>query len=173
MSPAYAAGVSRISIEPGGGRRPEQAERGRRPEQAEDDGQLAAALRIAVLRLSRRLRAERGDESLTLSQLSALGSLEHFGSCSPTALAQAERVQPPSMTRVIAALEQHGYAVRAPHDKDRRQAVIAITDAGRQMLDETRRRRTVFLAAALEDLSGAEREALSAAIPLLQRLAEH
>lgn len=145
----------------------------RRRDPGDEDGQLAAALRIAVLRLSRRIRVELADETLTLSQLSALGSLERLGSCSPTALAQAERVQPPSMTRVIAALEQRGYAVRAPHDRDRRQAVIAITEDGRRVLAETRRRRTVFLVAALEGLGADERAELSAAVPLLQRLADH
>ncbi len=136
------------------------------------DGEFAAGLRIAILRLARRLRVERGDESLTLSQLSALASLEQLGSCSPTELAEAERVQPPSMTRVIAALEAHGYAVRAPHERDRRQAVIAITAEGRRVLDETRRLRNAWIAQALGELSAKELAQLAAAIPVLARLAE-
>lgn len=126
-----------------------------------------------LLRLSRRLRAERSDASLTLSQLSALSSLANVGSCSPTALAELERVQPPSMTRIIANLEASGYAERAPHARDRRQAVIAITPAGRAVLEETRRRSTEWLAGALADLAPEERAALADVLPLLGRLLEH
>lgn len=134
---------------------------------------LAAALRIAVLRLSRRLRVERSDEALTMSQLSALSSLAHEGPCSPTTLAEVERIQPPSMTRIIAALEAHGYAARAPHPSDGRQSVIAITPAGAEVLEETRRLRTAWLVGALEELSPAEREQLATALPLIERLSNH
>jgi DNA-binding MarR family transcriptional regulator len=138
----------------------------------EDVAPLATALRIALLRIARRLRAER-DESLTLSQLSALSSLERVGQCSPSALAELEQVQPPSMTRVIAALEEHGYAARAPHAHDRRQAVIAITPAGSAVLAQTRQRATAWLAQALDAMTPDERALLAGALPLLQRLLEH
>lgn len=136
------------------------------------DGEFAAGLRIAVLRLARRLRVERGDESLTLSQLSALSSLDRHGPCSPTALAEIERVQPPSMTRVLAGLEERGLARRAPHETDRRQAVIALSDAGRALLEETRRRRHAWLTRCLDELSEEDRAALRTALPILERLGE-
>lgn len=139
----------------------------------ERDEQLAVALRIAVMRVARRLRAERGDDSLTLSQLSALASLDRHGPCSPTALAELERVQPPSMTRIIAALEDRGYAARAPHETDRRQSVIAISPEGRAVLEEARRRRNAWLAGAFADLSAKERAQLAAAVPVLERLGSH
>src|SRR5579875_1678595 len=77
-----------------------------RPSTVDDtspDELLAGSLRMAIMRLARRLRAERADDTLGLSQMSALSSLMH-GPLSPTALAQVERIQPPSMTRVISAL---------------------------------------------------------------------
>lgn len=134
--------------------------------------QLAGALRIAVMRLTRRLRSEQTDESLTLSQVSALSSLDRHGPCSPSTLAELERVQPPSMTRVIAALEEQGLAVRAPHETDRRQSVIALSDKGRALLDEARRQRQAWLGRALAELPEHERRAIAVALPVLERLGE-
>jgi len=135
------------------------------------DEPLASALRIAVMRLARRMRSEKSDESMTLTQLSALATLANSGPLSPTALAERERVQPPSMTRVIALLVERGLAVRIPHPSDRRQAVIEISPEGRAIIDEDRRRRTAWLARVLEQLDEAERAALAVAIPILERLA--
>lgn len=134
--------------------------------------QLAGALRIAVMRLTRRLRSEQTDESLTLSQVSALSSLDRHGPCSPSTLAELERVQPPSMTRVIAALEDRGLALRAPHETDRRQSVIALSDKGRALLDQARRQREAWLTRALADLPPDELRAIAAALPVLERLGE-
>src|ERR1700728_3838812 len=100
--------------------------------------ELASALRIAVMRLARRLRNDRSDETLGISQLSALATLERRGPLSPTALAELERIQPPSMTRVIAALEERELVGRAAHPSDRRQSVIEITPAGRTLVLEDR-----------------------------------
>ncbi|MCU1494447.1 MAG: MarR family transcriptional regulator [Acidimicrobiaceae bacterium] len=136
------------------------------------DEQLASALRISVMRLARRMRAEKSDESLTLTQLSALAVIAKHGPLSPTALAELERVQPPSMTRVIAILEERGLAIRIPHPSDRRQSVIEISPAGRALIDEDRRRRTVWLARVLDDLEAEDRAALKIAVPILERLAQ-
>ena len=143
-------------------------------EQATSSGEdeLATALRIAVMRLTRRLRSAQADESLTLSQLSALSSLDRHGPCSPTALAELERVQPPSMTRVLAGLEDRGLARRAPHETDRRQAVIAISEEGKALLCQVRARRAAWLTRCLEELSEDDRAALVAALPVLQHLGE-
>lgn len=137
-----------------------------------DNPQLASSLRIAMTRLSRRLRSERSDESLGLSQLSALNTLERYGRLSPTAMAEIEWIQPPSMTRVIAALEARGLACREPHPTDRRQAVIAITDEGRAIVEEDRRRREAWLARVLRSLSPGELDALRTALPVLERLGD-
>ncbi len=120
----------------------------------------------------RRLRAERSSEGLTVSQLSVLGILERQGPLSPTQLAASERVQPPSMTRVIAALEELGLVDRDPHGTDGRQSVIALADRGRDLLAEDRSRRQAWLACRLEELSPEEREALAVAAPIIERLAD-
>ena len=124
------------------------------------------------MRLSRRLRTERSDTSLGLSQLSALATLYAQGPLSPTALADFERIQPPSMTRVITGLEEHGYAVREPHPTDRRQAVIAISDSGRALVEEDRHRRQAWLSGVLESLTDEERASLRAALPILEGLVD-
>ncbi len=141
-------------------------------EDAGEDAQLASSLRIAVMRLARRLRAERSDETLGLSQLSALATLEHHGPLSPTALAEFERIQPPSMTRVIAALEERRLVGRQPHPSDRRQAVIAISEDGRRIVLEDRRRRQAWLARTLQKLGPDDRALLESALPVLERLSE-
>ena len=138
----------------------------------DSDDQLTSALRIAVMRLARRLRAEKSDDTLTLTQLSALASLAKYGPLSPTALAEIERVQPPSMTRVIAHLEKLGLATRVAHASDRRQSVIALAAAGEERIAEDRRRSRAWLARVLADLEDEDRATLEAAVPLLERLAQ-
>ncbi|MGD0873714.1 MAG: MarR family transcriptional regulator [Acidimicrobiales bacterium] len=138
----------------------------------EDVSGLASALRISVMRLSRRLRSERKSEGLTVSQLSVLGIIDREGPMSPTQLAAAERVQPPSMTRVVAVLEDLGLVHREPHPTDRRQCVLALTDRGRDLLVEDRNRRQAWLACQLNELLPAERDALCSAVPVIERLAD-
>lgn len=134
--------------------------------------QFASTLRISVMRLSRRIRAEKSDDSMTLTQLSALATIAARGPLSPTALAEFERVQPPSMTRVIAKLEERGLALRVAHPSDGRQSVIEISGKGRAIIEEDRRRRTAWLARVLDDLEPGERAVLAAASPILERLAQ-
>jgi DNA-binding MarR family transcriptional regulator len=133
---------------------------------------LASALGIATMRLARRLRVERTDETLGLTQLSALASLDRYGPLSPTALAEQERVQPPSMTRVIAALEGRGFVEREAHPSDRRQSVIAITGSGKRLVEEDRKRRQAWLARLIDELDDSQRAHLIEVVPILQRLAE-
>src|SRR4051812_37815546 len=135
------------------------------------DAQLAAGLRIAVMRLARRLRAERAEIDLTISQLAALASVERHGPLTLGALAAHERVQPPSMTRMVAALCDRGLVSRVPHETDGRQIVVAITDSGRELLREDRRRREAWLARQLDQLSADELGMLREAAPILEKLA--
>ena len=134
--------------------------------------ELASALRIPVMRLARRLRAERSDLTLSLTQMAALSTLERHGPMTPTALAEHERVQPPSITRVVAALEARDLVARQPHATDRRQYVIALTSGGRAMLAEDRRRRDAWLERQMHDLDDGELAALRDAIPVLERLGD-
>ena len=115
------------------------------------DAGLATALRISVSRLARRLRVERQAEglaSLSDTQLAALAVLDRHGAMTPGELAEHEKVQPPSMTRVIAVLEERRLVMRAPHATDRRQVVLTVTEQGRELVSQARRRRDATLLAA-------------------------
>src|ERR1700749_4032765 len=134
------------------------------------DAGLATALRISVSRLARRLRAQRTTSGMTEAvlsetQLAALSALEAHQAMTPGELAEHEKVQPPSMTRVIAALEERGLVMRAPHSTDRRQVVLSVTEDGRAMGRRVRRRRAPWLAKRLKELSPQERATLRAAAP--------
>ncbi len=135
------------------------------------DAELSSVLRLGVMRLARRLRLERSESGLTLTQLSALGTLSRHGPCTPGELAAHEKVQPPSMTRVLSHLEERGLVARAAHPTDRRQVLVALTDDARALVAEDRRRREAWLVEHLADLTADEREALRAAVPVLERLA--
>ncbi len=141
------------------------------PSSREDIASVASGLRIAVMRLARRLRAERADTNLSVSQLAALATLDRHGPLTPGELAAHEKVQPPSITRTIAALEQAGLVVRSPHPTDRRQALVALSDSGARLLAADRRQRDVWLAQRLRELTPAEVRTLQEAAALLDRLA--
>ncbi len=136
-----------------------------------NDSALASALRLSVMRLARRMRAERADSSLTLSQTSALATLERNGPLTPRELAARERVQPPSMTRIAAALEVAGLVTRTDHPTDGRQVLLASSPAGVALLREDRRRRDVWLAQRLRELESDEVAVLARAAQILDRLA--
>ena len=135
------------------------------------DTGLASQLRISVMRLGRRLRLERSDDAMTLNQLAVMGTLERHGSMSVGELAAHEKVRPPSMTRTVACLEESGHVRRAAHETDGRQVVVELTEVGRARVIADRRRREAWLAQRLKELSKAERDALRAAVPILDRLA--
>jgi len=133
--------------------------------------QLSSELRISVMRLARRLRAERSDPDLSLTQISTLGTLDRYGPLSPGELAEHERVQPPSMTRTVASLVERGLVTRSPHPLDRRQVVVSLTSEARRILKEDRRWRDAWLSKRLEELDVSDRMLLAAAAPILERLA--
>ncbi|HEV2087362.1 MAG TPA: MarR family transcriptional regulator [Cryptosporangiaceae bacterium] len=139
----------------------------RRPKTAD----LASQLRGAVTRFHRRLRRERTDTDLTLTQGSALIAVEQAGAITPRALAAAEGVRPPSMTKVITALEERGLLHRAAHPTDGRQVVLSLTPAGIALIEENRRLRDAWLARRLATLTPAERATLRDAAAILDRLA--
>jgi len=144
--------------------------------QTRSDASLASALRISVSRLARRLRAERlarrlGPE-LSDTQLAALAALERHGAMTPGELAGHEKVQPPSMTRVIAVLADRGLVLRAAHLTDRRQVMLTVTDRGRELVQQSRHLREAWLAQRLRELSPAERATLRAAAPILEKLSQ-
>jgi len=123
------------------------------------------------MRLARRMRSERAETSLTLTQLATLATLERRGPLTPRELAAAERVQPPSMTRIAASLEAAGLVTRTDHPTDGRQVLLAVAPAGVALLREDRRRRDAWLAQQLRTLDPEELDVLRRASVLLDRLA--
>jgi DNA-binding MarR family transcriptional regulator len=134
------------------------------------DTDLAVELRSAVMRLARRLRRMRADTSLTLTQLSALGTIHRHGAMTPGELAAHERVQPPSMTRVVNALQEMGYVTRTPHATDGRQVVVTLSESAHELLAQDRRQREAWLAQRLAELSPEERTLLRRAAEVLEKL---
>jgi DNA-binding MarR family transcriptional regulator len=132
---------------------------------------LAASLRPAILRLGRRLRQMR-DESLDLNgnQLSAMAVLLNSGDQLMGELAAAEKVQPPSMTRIVNGLEERGLVARRSDPRDRRQCLVTLTEPGRQILLDNRRRRDEWLAQRLAELTPMERQLLGQAIVILDKV---
>ena len=146
-------------------------------QQQRSDTGLATALRISVSRLARRLRVERlmpelAEPALSDTQLAALATLERHGAMSPGDLAEHEKVQPPSMTRVIAALVDWELVTRAPHQTDRRQVILTVTSEGRSLVQKVRRRKEAWLARRLAELSPQERAILREAAPILEKLSQ-
>jgi DNA-binding MarR family transcriptional regulator len=133
-----------------------------------------SALRLAVLRLSRRLRQESaGSADVTPSQMSALVALSRHGELTLGDLAAIERIAPPSMTRIAARLEAAGFLERRPDISDRRVALVAITSTGVDLLRLRQERGDAFVTSRLASLSEEEREILAQAVPLLERLASN
>ncbi|HEU0130406.1 MAG TPA: MarR family transcriptional regulator [Mycobacteriales bacterium] len=135
------------------------------------DAALASHLRMSVMRLGRRLRQQRADDTLTPSQIAALATLDRCGARTLAELAAAEHVQPPSMHRICGALEELGLVTKTPHPTDRRQVQYAVTPEGARLLAEDRKRRDAWLVRRLDDLTPAEVAVLREAAPILERLA--
>ena len=133
---------------------------------------LADSLRVAMVRLGRRMRAERVDESLSLHHLSALGAMQQLEEPTLARIAACEGVKPPSMGKTLQHRESLGYIERSAHPSDGRMVVLRISDKGERMIEGMRERRNRALASAIEGLTDEEREVLERAIPILGRLAE-
>ncbi|HVC69854.1 MAG TPA: MarR family transcriptional regulator [Acidimicrobiales bacterium] len=137
----------------------------------DSDLELAARLRLAVLRLSRRLRQQIAG-GVTSAQLSALATVERLGSPTFGELAASERVRPPSMTRIVVGLEGAGLVRRQVDPLDRRVARVTLTAGGRRLVQRSRSLRTAYLARRLRRLSASERASLAELVPLLELLLE-
>jgi DNA-binding MarR family transcriptional regulator len=125
-----------------------------------------------VLRLSRRLRSERPDSTVSLSALSMLSTLHRSGPMPAARLAQAERLQPQSLSRLIAQLDQDGLIRRRPGKDDRRTLILEITEAGRRALSHDMVARRAWLEGAMRKvLVPGEREMLAHAAVAMLRLA--
>lgn len=138
-----------------------------RPEPSES----AARLRLSATRLARRLRQE-ADAGLTPSQLSALAVIANCGPLTLGALAERERVAPPSITKVVNHLESEGLVVRTGDPDDRRITLVAASEAGAALLAESRRRKTAWLTGRIELLDDDQRDRLAGALDVLDALTE-
>jgi DNA-binding MarR family transcriptional regulator len=130
---------------------------------------LAGHLRLAIVRTARRLRQEAGTD-LSPSLTAALSTVERHGPLTPSEVASRERIQRPTATRVLARLEEAGLIARTPDPQDRRSSLVAVTQAGRELLDELRTRKTAFLAQRLEVLEPEDRATLERAADILERM---
>jgi len=132
---------------------------------------LAGQLRLSVVRLNRRLRSQRTDETVTLTQISALATLLRCGAMTPSELAASERVRPPSMTRVIASLEEEGLVSRRDHPTDGRQSIIELSPAGAELLAAEASAKERWLDKRLAELTDSERVTLARATEIIDRMA--
>ena len=133
--------------------------------------ELARTLREAIQRLNRRVRQTRPVGDLTFSQLSALTSLQLAGALTPRELADVERVQPPTMTKIVGKLEDRGLVVRTPHPTDGRQVILSATEQGRTVYAEYEQARNEWLAGQLAALGPHDRDVLARAAEILRQVA--
>lgn len=134
------------------------------------DTEVAARLRVAVTRLHRRLR-QHSAAGLTQSQASALTSIGQMETPTLGELALRESVRPPSMTRIVGALEEAQYVSRIADPEDGRVTRVTLTPKGESVLRRSRSRKTAYLAARVQQLPTEDRMALAELTQLLERLA--
>jgi DNA-binding MarR family transcriptional regulator len=140
--------------------------------QVKSDVGLASVLRSSTLRLSRQIRRQRVEgHDLTANQLSVLGALGKNEALTIGELAAHEQVKPPSMTRIVTNMEEAGLVVRRPHETDKRQIVVELTEAAHALIHANRRRRDEWLQNKLKKLTPEERDILRKAAPVLERMA--
>ena len=133
--------------------------------------ELAKTLREAIQRLNRRVRQARPVGDLTFGQLSALTSILLAGALTPRELADLERVQPPTMTKIVGKLEERGLVVRTPHPTDGRQVILAPTEQGRAIYAQFELARNAWLSEHLEQLGPDDRDVLFRAAEIMQQVA--
>ena len=132
---------------------------------------LAAHLRLVVTRTARRLRQQAGTD-LGPSQLSALASIERHGPLTPSELAEIERIQRPSATRIVARLEEAELVERVADPTDRRSFTVGINAEGRALMNKLRTRKNAYLAKRLRGLDEADLATLDRAAEILEDLLE-
>lgn len=133
--------------------------------------ELSHDFRLANGRLARRLRQEKADNELSSSQFSALGTLYFHGPFTLRELSERERVTPPSMNRTVNALVEAGLVNRAGSVDDGRKVVLTVTNQGRTLMRETRKRRDAWLAQRIVKLTPDQRRVLTEALDIMKELA--
>lgn len=133
------------------------------------DTEVAARLRLAVMRLARRMR-QNADTGATPSQLSALSTLDRRGPMPLRELAGLEEIGPSTLTRIVAALEDAGLVSRTGDPTDRRVSLVGVTAKGRRLLKGARTRSNTYLAERMNTLADDELATLVGAVTVLERL---
>jgi DNA-binding MarR family transcriptional regulator len=133
------------------------------------EAELASRLRLAVTRLARRLRTQLPGE-LSPSQLATLATVERMGPLTLGELSSAERVKPPTMTKIVACLEEQGLVSRTVDQSDRRVARVEATASGLTFLDDSRQQKDAYLAQRLRNVSNEDRMVLEQAADVLERI---
>jgi DNA-binding MarR family transcriptional regulator len=141
------------------------------PTLIEVDRDLVVSLRLAVGRLARRLRQQTEGE-ITASQFSALSSIARLGPITLGKLASVERLRPPTVTRMVSAMEESGLVLRRADPDDRRIYRVEVTPLGRDLLERSRTRKDAYLATRLATLAPDELDVLRDATAVLERLLE-
>ena len=132
--------------------------------------EIATRLHGASIGLLRMLRREDDESGLSAPRLSALSVIVFAGPLSLNALAEAEQVRPPTMSRLVDALVEAGLVTRETRSDDRRAVSIAATQTGVRLMEAGRDRRVRRLARQLESLADSEIRALGRGIELLERI---
>lgn len=135
---------------------------------APDLALLADRLHSVAIRLLRAVREEDTRMGLSGPRASALSVLVFRGPQTLGELARAEQVRPPTMTRLVQALEAEGLVVRKPDARDGRRVLVRATAAGRRLLEAARVRRVAVLAARLETVPLETRADLARAVEALE-----
>jgi DNA-binding MarR family transcriptional regulator len=136
------------------------------------DAELVARLRGVIPRLARQLKDTSTEEGLTPSQYSVLALVRNRGPLGLADLAELEGLNPTMLSRVIKALDERGLMRRMPDPNDMRAARLEATPAGEQVHDRVRAQRTQMLSQRLEQLPSETTEALLAAVPAMEELAD-
>ncbi|KAF0848068.1 DNA-binding MarR family transcriptional regulator [Nocardia caishijiensis] len=131
---------------------------------------LAGDLSLAVVRLTRHLRGRRAEAQISLTQLSALATLARDGAMTPGNLAGKERVQPPSMTRVIASLADLELVQRRPHPTDGRQIIVSLSPAGRALVADETHAREAWMTEQLSNLAPEQLMVLDQAVAIMNQI---
>jgi DNA-binding MarR family transcriptional regulator len=130
---------------------------------------LATRLRLGITRTARRLRQEAGND-LSPTLTAALATIARHGPLTPSELAERERVQRPTATKLLARLEVPGLVVRTDDPTDRRSTLFAVSPAGLALLAEVRTRKDAYLARRLRALSTEDRATLRRATEILEAM---
>lgn len=136
------------------------------------DPEVSSRLRLAIARLNRQMVRASSGQDLTFAQLSALARIEERGPMRLGEVAARERVAASSMTRTLAPLTAQGLIGKAPDPQDGRSCLIEITPHGASVIARIRRERAQLLARRMESLSPRQWEAIYAALPVLEALAD-